>query len=223
VNKPAGLVCHPTRGDEYSSLVGRVRMHLGSAEGRLVNRLDRETSGIVLVAKHSTAARELGKLIGTPAVAKEYWAIAQGWVERDEQLIDAPLGRDDASPVAIKDTVRSDGAAARTAITVLKRFTRDGRQFSWLSVKPETGRKHQIRIHLAHAGHPIVGDKIYGGDEHRYLRFVTNALTDDDRVALVLDNHALHARALSFEWRSRLWQFEAQPDITFEAFVASAT
>lgn len=220
MNKPAGLVCHPTRGDEYSSLVGRVRLHLSSSEGRLVNRLDRETSGVVLIAKHASAARELGKLIGTPAVSKEYWAIAHGWVELDEQTIDAPLGRDEASAVAIKDTVRADGASARTAVAVLRRFMRESRQFSWLSVKPETGRKHQIRIHLASIGHPIVGDKIYGDDEHRYLRFVTNSLTDDDRRALILDNQALHARALSFTWRERLWQFEVPPDTSFEAFVA---
>jgi 23S rRNA pseudouridine1911/1915/1917 synthase len=220
VNKPAGLVCHPTRGDERSSLIGRVRLHLGSSDGRLVNRLDRETSGIVLIAKHATGASELGKLIATSAVRKEYWAIVHDWIDRDEQWIDAPLGRDEISPVAIKDAVRSDGAPARTHVSVLERFTREGRRFSWLSVKPETGRKHQIRIHLAHIGHPIVGDKIYGDDPLRYLRFVTNALTAEDRAALILDNHALHARMLSFTWRGRLWQFEVPPDTTFGAFCA---
>lgn len=216
-------MCHPTRGDQHSSLVSRVRLYLGSSEGRLVNRLDRETSGIVLIAKHAAGSRELGTLIGTPAVSKEYWGIVHGWIDADEQLIDAPLGRDDASAVAIKDCVRPDGAPSRTHVTVRRRFTRDDRRFSWVTVKPETGRKHQIRIHLAHAGHPIVGDKIYGGDEHRYLRFIVNALTADDRSALILDNHALHARALSFTWRGRLWQFEAAPDTTFGAFLAAAT
>ena len=219
VNKPAGLVCHPTRGGEDSSLVGRVRLHLGSSEGRLVNRLDRETSGIVLIAKHAPAARELGKIIGTPAVDKIYWAIVHGWPDRDEFLIDAALGRDEASPVAIKDCVRADGAPAKTHVRVERRFERLDGQFAWVVAKPETGRKHQIRIHVAHAGYPIVGDKIYGGDELRYLRFVTNELTDADRSALRLDNHALHAQHLSFEWRGRAWQFDAQAEPAFDQFL----
>src|SRR5262245_1806470 len=80
VNKPAGLVCHPTKTDERSSLIGRVRLYLGSVEGRLVNRLDRETSGLVLVAKSAKAAGELGKLIESSAVEKEYAAIVHGSV-----------------------------------------------------------------------------------------------------------------------------------------------
>ena len=221
MNKPAGLVCHPTRDGEHSSLIGRVRIHLGSTEGRLVNRLDRETSGIVLIAKNANAASELGQLIGTSAVDKEYWAIVHGHPTADEFLVDAPLGRDLESAVAIKDGVRLDGAAARTNVTVNRRFVRDGQPFSWLTVKPETGRKHQIRIHLAHVGHPIVGDKVYGADEQRYLRFVTNAMTDEDRSALILDNHALHARSMAFSWRGRMWQFDASPDNAFMEFLAS--
>jgi 23S rRNA pseudouridine1911/1915/1917 synthase len=211
LNKPAGLVCHPTRGDEDSSLIGRVRRHLGNTEGRLVNRLDRETSGIVLVAKSAAAAGELGRLFGTSTLSKAYWAIVHGHVAGTPFTIDAPTGKDVASPVAIKDCVRPDGAAARTAIGLLRTLNRCGAPFSVVEVRPETGRKHQIRIHLAHIGHPIVGDKIYGGDEMRYLRFVSRSMTADDRAALILTNHALHARALSFQWRGRAWTFEADP------------
>ena len=211
LNKPAGLVCHPTRGDENSSLIGRVRRHLGHAEGRLVNRLDRETSGIVLVAKGAGPAGELGRLFGTPAVAKTYWAIVHGHVAAVPFTIDAPTGKDVESPVAIKDRVRPDGAAARTGVRLLRAFDRLGAPFSVLELRPETGRKHQIRIHLAHIGHPIVGDKIYGGDETRYLRFVSRSMTTNDVTALMVTNHALHARALSFQWRGRTWSFEATP------------
>ena len=214
-------MCHGGREGDQSSLIGRVRLHLGSTEGRLVNRLDRETSGIVLVAKNAVVAGELGKIIGTAAAHKEYWAIVHGHPARDAFSIDAPLGKDEQSAVAIKDTVRPDGAPARTNVTVTRRFTHDGKPFAWLTVAPESGRKHQIRIHLAHIGHPIVGDKIYGDDEQRYLRFVRHALTDADRASLLLENHALHARALAFEWRGRLWQFDAAPDKAFESFLGA--
>ena len=220
VNKPAGLVCHPTKTDERSSLIGRVRLYLGNNEGRLVNRLDRETSGLVLVAKSNAVAGEIGKLIESNAVQKGYSAIVHGLVSPDEFTIDAPLGKDEGSFVAIKDCVRMDGAAAQTHVQVLKRLTRKGREFSLLSVQPMTGRKHQIRIHLAHSGHPIVGDKIYGPDESVYLRFVESRMTEEDRARMMLANHALHAGRLSFRWRGREWQFAADASEEFQAFAA---
>ncbi len=123
-----------------------------------------------------------------------------------------------SSPVAIKDTVRPDGAPARTDFTVLSRFTREGRPFTLLQLNPLTGRKHQLRIHLAHYGHPIVGDKIYGGDPMIYLAFVEGRLTDEHRQKLLLPNHALHAREVRLRWRERDWRFTAPPDEAFTAF-----
>jgi 23S rRNA pseudouridine1911/1915/1917 synthase len=218
VDKPAGLVCHPTKGDEWSSLIGRVRLHLGNGEGRLVNRLDRETSGVVLIAKHRDAASELGVLIAREAVDKSYVAIVHGHIDDAPIAIEAPLGRDEGSPVAIKDCVRPDGAPARTRIVGARRFERDGASFSIIDVVPETGRKHQIRIHLAHIGHPIVGDKLYGHDEQCYLRFVSGALTDEDRRALRLPFHALHAQQLSLVWRGRSWTWRAETPAMLRAF-----
>lgn len=219
VNKPAGLVCHPTRDGEMSSLIGRVRLHLGNSEGRLVNRLDRETSGVVLVAKTTAVARELGILVAqTTVVEKKYWAIVHGHVAEPHLVIDVPLGRDERSKVAIKDCARDDGARARTTLDVIRRLQRDGAAFTWLDVTPATGRKHQIRIHLAHIGHPIVGDKIYGADELIYLRFVTGTMTADDHRALVVRHHALHARAMAFHWSGRDWLFEAPAGEQWQAW-----
>jgi len=223
VNKPAGLVCHPTKDGPLSSLIGRVRVHLGDTEGRLVNRLDRETSGVVLIAKGAVAAAELGRLVSgavAGAADKSYWAIVEGHVTATEWLIDAPLGKDVTSPVAIKDCVRADGAAAQTRVRLIRTFVRDGAHFSLVDVTPLTGRKHQIRIHLAHAGYPIVGDKLYGADEQRYLRLVEGRLTEDDRRALRMTFHALHARAMAFEWRGRPWRFEADAGEEFLRFSA---
>ncbi|HEX5068739.1 MAG TPA: RluA family pseudouridine synthase [Vicinamibacterales bacterium] len=221
VNKPAGLVCHPTKDGEMSSLIGRVRLHLGHGEGRLINRLDRETSGLVVIAKDAETARALGTLFAGSAVVKQYWAIVHGHVTADALAIDAPLGKDEHSAVAIKDCVRPDGAPSRTLATVRSRFLHAGARMTWLEVTPETGRKHQIRIHLAHSGHPIVGDKIYGDDERRYLRFVSGALTEHDRNVLVLDHHALHAHTLQFVWRGREWAFTAPPGAAFGAMLTS--
>ena len=220
INKPAGLVCHPSKAGEESSLIGRIRLYLRHAEGRLVNRLDRETSGVVLVAKSAPVARQLGHLLAERgAVAKTYDAIVHGRLEHPLS-IDAPLGRDLESPVAIKDRVRADGAPARTDVQPVRTFARADGEFTLVQVTPLTGRKHQIRIHLAHVGHPIVGDKIYGADERIYLRFVTRSMTPRDEATLILPNQALHARCLTFVWRGTAWSFEAAPEDAFVRFVA---
>ena len=246
LNKPAGLVCHPTKGDEYSSLISRVRLHLQRAISReggegasklsifnlqpatahLVNRLDRETGGVVLVAKNPVAASELGKIIEGRAAEKEYLAIVHGHVAAEQGMIDAPLGKDEHSRVAIKDCVRPDGAASQTEFFVLRRFSRpssilnppSSSPFTLLRILPRTGRKHQIRIHLAHLGHPIVGDKIYGGDVDLYLALVESRLTAEQRARLILEHHALHATAVRLVWRGREMEFKAAPEEWFTAF-----
>jgi 23S rRNA pseudouridine1911/1915/1917 synthase len=224
INKPAGLVCHPTKTDQYSSLISRARLHLGpGSHPQLVNRLDRETSGVTLVAKDPETARELRRIWENRQVEKDYLAIVHGQVFEEHGIIEAPLGKDEQSRVAIKDCVRADGAGASTKYWVQRQFTNHQLPFALLLVRPQTGRKHQIRIHLAHIKHPIVGDKLYGGDEDLYLALVENRLTLEQRRRLILPHHALHAHEVRFQWRGQQQVFGAEPERWFTDWLAGGT
>lgn len=188
----------------------------------LINRLDRETSGIVLVAKSKKAARAASKAMERREFRKSYHAIVWGWPEEEEFLVDAPIlrrGEVEESPIWVKQIVHPDGKESRTRFRVESRFekaTTNGERFSLLRCFPETGRMHQIRVHAHHAGHPIVGDKIYGPDENCYLRFIETGWTEELEATLLLNRQALHASGL--EWRDYQWSCGLPEDLG--AFVA---
>ena len=183
----------------------------------LVNRLDRETSGIVLAAKHRAAAGMLGKAMERREFRKSYLAVSWGWPAEDAFLVDAPLARKGdfaESPVWVRQAVHPCGKESRTRFEVLRRFERtttNGRRFSLLRCEPLTGRMHQIRVHAAHIGHPLVGDKIYGPDEACYLEFIETGWTPALAERLLLNRQALHAAGLS--WGEHRWTCPLPPDL----------
>lgn len=220
IHKPAGLVCHPTKGDAYSSLVSRVRLYTHSeSEPQMVHRLDRETSGVMVFGKTPEAALTLRRLWESGLVTKEYLAIVHGHLETDAGTMDGPLGHDASSAVAIKDCVRPDGASARTRWWCMRRFSRGPEPYSLVRVRLDTGRKHQIRIHFAHAGHSLVGEKLYGGDEDLYLAFVQRRLAREQKDRLQLPNQALHAWRLWLPWEGTELEFKSPPEPEFQAFL----
>lgn len=218
VDKPAHLLVHPSVPDNPSTLWDGLKEWLAfelvnGGQVSIITRLDRETSGIVLVATTSEAARRLGLAMQAKAFTKTYLTIVWGWPTEDEFEIDAPLqrkGEIEESPVWVKQIVHPSGKEARTSFRVLHRFnktTTNGEQFSLVECQPVSGRMHQIRVHLQHSGHPMLGDKLYGKPgEQCYLEFIETGWTDSLENQLLLNRQALHSSKLS--WSDELGQHE---------------
>lgn len=194
VDKPGGMVCHSAQRPEYGSLAEWLRDH-GVETPRMINRLDRETSGLVVVAKNERAAKNLGKAVLRHEIEKRYLAICWGNFDQESGVIDQPIAVGRGSAVYTKRVVdRVDGKPSVTEFEVEQRLL----GFTVVRLKPQTGRAHQLRVHLAWLGHPIVGDKVYGPDETLYLQFIENGVTDAMLDKLLLPRHALHAEGVSF-------------------------
>lgn len=220
VDKPPFLLAHPTKPDGPSTLWKELRDLLAfeianGGQVSIVNRLDRETSGLVLVAKTKAAARQFGLAMEQRRIRKEYLAIVWGWPVWANKTVDAPLdrqGKHMQSPIWLKQTIHPLGAPAVTEFVTEKRFTKfiNGieQEFALIRAKPKTGRTHQIRVHLASLGHPIVGDKIYGPDEMLYLEFIETGWTERLESKLLLPRHALHSARISIgndhDWKGDL-------------------
>jgi 23S rRNA pseudouridine1911/1915/1917 synthase len=212
VEKPPFLLVHPTKPSSARTLWGELKQLLAfeianGGQVSIVNRLDRETSGLVLVAKNAAVARRFGLLMQEQRIAKEYLAIVRGWPEWETNLVDAPLARQGVhapSAIWLKQMIHPKGAAARTDFRVEERFIQgSGERFSIIRAFPRTGRTHQIRVHLASLGHAIVGDKIYGPDEKLYLEFIETGWTTGLERRLLLPRHALHSAALEIDGGER--------------------
>ena len=224
VDKPPFIEAHPSKPSGKRTLWDELRELLSyelvnGGQVSLINRLDRETSGLTLVAKHRAAARALGLAMMARRVEKEYLALVWGWPADDTFEVDAPLlrqGTKQPSRIHLKQMVHPEGAPARTAFRVERRFTRattNGDRFALIRAFPETGRMHQIRVHLAHAGHPLIGDKIYGPDENCYLEFIETGWTDALAARLLFPRHALHSAALRLPDLGLAWQSPLPSDL----------
>ncbi len=187
VDKPGDVVCHPSKAGPWSSLVGAVREYTQLATVHLVFRLDRETSGIVVLAKDPEMASRLQVAMQKRKIGKAYFAVLNGEMAA-AVTVDQPLGDDLASPVFVKTCVRPDGQAAVSHFTPVG----VGGGFSLVRVVTDTGRKHQIRAHAQWLGHTMVGDKIYGPDARCYLDFIDHGWTEALAAKLLLPRQALH-------------------------------
>lgn len=203
--KSGNLPCHPA-GIFFNRTLwamlkeGRVQDVLPLEEIHFVNRLDRETSGLVLVAKNKRAAKMAAHAMARDEACKEYWVVVEGDFP-DELTADGWLWQDERSVVKKKrrfGTEKTDGAIdAETAVTSF-RCLRRGNGMSLLQATLGTGRTHQIRATLCSLGYPVVGDKLYGVEEGMYLRFVNGCLSEEDSRRLRIGRQALHA------WHLRL-------------------
>ncbi len=199
VDKPAGMPVHPTASYMLNTLVNLSRKALPETPPRLCHRLDRETSGVVIMAKDLESQKRIMRQFEDRKVRKSYLALVWGTPEPPEGTIRIPLRLSRVSKIRMKmetvsETDHGTGLPSTTRYNVLG----SSRRFSLVSCRPETGRQHQIRIHMAHAGHPLVGDKIYGVDEDLFLEFLETGLDDEMMTQLLLPRHALHAASVTF-------------------------
>ena len=170
VDKPKGMVVHPAPGHEDDTLVNALMYHCGDSlsgiNGELrpgiVHRIDKDTTGLLLVCKNDMAHISLSEQLSEHSIKRRYRALVYGGFNEDEGTVDAPIGRrkDDRKKMGVV----ADGRSAVTHFKVLERF----RDISYIECRLETGRTHQIRVHMSHIGHPLLGDEVYGRKKDPY-------------------------------------------------------
>ena len=207
VNKPAGMVVHPARGNWSGTLTSALAFRFqslsdvgGPTRPGIVHRLDRDTSGVIVVAKTNAVHMHLAAQWHDRTVTKEYFAIASGRIDKDRDIIDAPIGKHPYQ--RDKQAIRADHSTSRQASTFYEVVGRFGR-ISLVKLEPKTGRTHQIRVHLAHIGSPILCDRLYAGHAEITESMLSARMGGDPSVGkandkVVLSRQALHARRLTF-------------------------
>jgi len=197
VNKPAGMVVHPAYGHRSGTLVNAILAHCpelagldGTQRPGIVHRLDKDTSGLIIVAKNEAAKQSLQRQFKGREVRKVYLALVEGRLEPERGIIEAPIGRDPKRRKRM--AVVPGGREARTEFRVLERFP----AHTLVEVEPKTGRTHQVRVHFTFIGHPVAGDRVYGFRKQR----------------LELERQFLHAQTLGFKLPSsgRYVEFTAE-------------
>lgn len=202
INKPADMVVHPAKGHWTGTLVNALRFHFpqlsglnGDYRAGIVHRLDRDTSGVILVAKEEQTHRDLALLFEQRKVFKEYLALTAGILDRDSDYIESKIAHHkfDRVKMIVADEEDEDAKDACTYYEVIERF----RGYSFCRCQPRTGRTHQIRVHLASVGCPILADRVYSGRDRLRLSDLNPGITEENDE-LLLSRQALHAHRLRF-------------------------
>jgi len=203
INKPKGMVVHPAKGNITGTLINALLARYrdlpktsDKTRPGVVHRLDKDTTGLLVVAKSERALRSLGRQMEEKTARRIYWAIVWGRIANDEGTIEAPIGRHPIDRTRMAVTFFK----SRSAITHYKVLKRYGEIATLLEVKLETGRTHQIRVHMEYIEHPVVGDFVYSGrDTRKIFRSVPSKYNQMVKNILeIIDRQALHAKILSF-------------------------
>ena len=227
VDKPAPLLVHPSVPGNPPTLLDGLQGLLAfeianGAALSIINRLDRETSGVVIVAKNKAAARQFGRAMQSRQIEKRYLALVAGHPERNRFEVDAPIlraGEIEDSEIWVRQMPHPDGVPSKTRFELVRRGEFAGAPGALVRAFPETGRMHQIRVLLQHAGHPVIGDKIYGPDSRCYLEFIETGWTEKLAKVLHLPRQALHCERMAVpgvgEWTAPApAEFEIDPIAT---------